>query len=73
MTALYHQAGQPPKEFTVVQRHDDGTIDFADGDVVIVKRCPVSEDGKPGTCTLQESPTEKPVEKPSKPSQRKTP
>lgn len=62
-TAFYHQTGKVPRLFTVIKQHDNGTVDLADGDTVVITSCPVSADATPGTATLGEDTEAAPPEK----------
>lgn len=53
MKAHYHQHGKHPQEYTVLKKHDDGTIDLGpEGGEPVVTRCPVAEEPVPGSATL---------------------
>ena len=56
-TAIYHQEFRDPKPFAILAEHKDGTVDLGPegGDVVIAK-CPVSAEPKPGHATLGKAP-----------------
>ena len=50
--ALRHQHGREPQEFDVLKDNKDGTVDLSRNGELVIGSCIVSEDGKPGTCTL---------------------
>jgi membrane protein involved in colicin uptake len=52
MKAKYHQDADTVVTLDVLKKHSDGTVDLGQEKVLLVSRCPVSEDGKPGTVTL---------------------
>lgn len=43
--AIYHNEVLSGKEFDVIKKNDDGTVDIGTGKEVIVKACPVSKEG----------------------------
>lgn len=51
MKALYHQHAREPQEFDA-KKNDDGTFDLSRAGEVVISKCPVSDDGLAGTCTL---------------------
>jgi hypothetical protein len=59
MKAKYHQDADTVVTLDVLKKHSDGTVDLGQEKVVLVSRCPVSEDGKPGTVTLPVEPDPK--------------
>lgn len=56
MKAQYNRdgAGLAVNEFVVLKKNDeDGTVDIGpEGGQAVVTHCSISEDRKPGTCTL---------------------
>lgn len=66
MQALRHQAGREPQTFDVLAKNKDGTVELGRDGVLVIGNCIVSDDGKPGTCTLIK-PGKSKGEKPAKP------
>lgn len=50
--ALRHQAGREPQPFDILEKNKDGTVNLGRDGQLVIANCIVSEDGKPGTCTL---------------------
>jgi len=67
--AFYHRKGWKPKAVTIVNRNEDGTVDLADAEgVVVVTRCALVEaagdlDGVATLATVAEEPKPKPGKK----------
>ena len=55
MKAFYFQEHGKPIEVEAKQSKDGG-VDIFIGDKLMVSACPVSDDGKPGTCQLAADP-----------------
>lgn len=68
-TALYYRTdGQPPKELQVLHENGDGTFDLGTAENVIVSRCPVTAEGKPGHCFIAGAIPAAPVEEAEEPA-----
>jgi len=64
MQALRHQTGREPQTFDVLKKNDDGTVDLGHGKELVIGSSLVSEDGRPGTCTLIKSAKKPKADKP---------
>lgn len=56
--ATYHNEALDGKEFDIITKNQDGTVDIGTGKDLVVKACPVSKDGpKIGHVTFPEEKT----------------
>lgn len=51
-TAFYYNENGVAKEFDILKENKDGTLDIGTGSTLVVGKVQISEDGKPGTVTL---------------------
>jgi hypothetical protein len=58
---LYHQEAREPKEFTVLKKHENGTLDIGpEGGPAVVTEVKVLDEPKPGYVTLIKEADDKP-------------
>lgn len=50
--AIYHQTGGVAVELDILKSYKDNTVDLGRDDAVVVGKCPVSEEAKPGHAVL---------------------
>ena len=56
MKAVYHREANPPHELTVLGKNEDGTFNLGtDEGTLVVSGCAVTEEAKPGFCSLVET------------------
>ena len=68
--ALRHQHGREPHEFDVLKDNKDGTVNLGRNGELVIANCIVSDDGKPGTCTLVKAAKAPKAPKNSKPDDK---